>query len=200
MVWKRRGAANQAPAWTPPTWEELVAEHSTAVYRLAYRLTGNRFDAEDLTQEVFIKAYRSIGQFQPGTLGGWLSRITTNLFLDGARKQTRVRVDALADDNQVPATIAAPDEIVHDADLDHDVATALAQLNPQIRAAVVLGDIEGLSYEEVAAVLDVKVGTVRSRLHRGRSQLRQSLAHRAPTHDHSRFLGMDAEADEVVSL
>ncbi len=198
MVWKRRSVSIPAPAWTPPTWEELVAEHSAPVYRLAFRLTGNRFDAEDLTQEVFIKAYRSINQFQPGTLSGWLSRITTNLFLDGARKQSRVRVDNLTDQSQVVDTVATPDEIVHESGLDHDVAAALAELNPQIRAAIVLGDIEGLSYEEVAAVLDVKVGTVRSRLHRGRNQLRAALAHRAPRQGHSRYLGIDVEADEVL--
>lgn len=198
MAWKRRNGTNAEPAWTPPTWEELVATHSARVYRLAYRLTGNRFDAEDLTQEVFIKAYRSINQFQPGTLSGWLSRITTNLFLDGARKQSRVHVDNLGDDSQVADTVATPDVIVHDADLDHDIAAALAQLNPQLRAAVVLSDIEGLTYEELATVLDVKVGTVRSRLHRGRSQLRAALAHRAPAHGRSRFMGMDARTDEVL--
>ncbi|WP_051208475.1 RNA polymerase sigma factor SigE [Propionicicella superfundia] len=198
MVWMRRTSPKAAPAWTPPTWEELVATHSAPVYRLAYRLTGNRFDAEDLTQEVFIKAYRSINQFQPGTLSGWLHRITTNLFLDGARKRARVRVDNLSEQNQVADTVATPDEIVHDADLDHDIAAALGHLNPQVRAAVVLCDIEGLSYEEVAAVLDVKIGTVRSRIHRGRSQLREALAHRAPGRGRSRYLGIDAIADEVV--
>jgi RNA polymerase sigma-70 factor (ECF subfamily) len=194
----RRTVSPPAPAWTPPTWEELVAAHSAPVYRLAYRLTGNQFDAEDLTQEVFIKAYRSIHQFQPGTLSGWLNRITTNLFLDGARKRGRVRVDNLSDEGQVADTVATPDEIVHDSDLDYDVAAALGHLNPQIRAAVVLCDIEGLSYEEVAAVLDVKLGTVRSRIHRGRSQLREELAHRAPGGGRSRYLGIDVVADEVI--
>lgn len=199
MVWKRR-LTPTAPAWIPPTWEELVATYSTPVYRLAYRLSGNQQDAEDITQEVFIKAYRSINQFQPGTLSGWLNRITTNLFLDGARKRSKVHVDNLSEQNQVVAPAATPDEIVHDADLDHDVAAALGRLSPQIRAAIVLCDIEGLSYEEVAAVLDIKVGTVRSRIHRGRSQLREDLAHRAPTEGHSRYRGIDAVADEVSRL
>lgn len=199
MVWKRGDAATK-PVWTPPTWEELVAAHSGRVFRLAYRLTGNKYDAEDLTQEVFIKAFRSIHQFQPGTLEGWLHRITTNLFLDGARKRTRVRVDTFGDSagSEVPDQVTAtPDAIVHDADLDFDVADALSRLKPQIRAAVVLCDIEGLTYEEVATVLNVKVGTVRSRIHRGRTQLRQDLAHRAPGAGRSRYLGVDVTDDEV---
>lgn len=197
MVWKRGEA--RAPSWTPPTWEELVTAHSSRVYRLAYRLTGNQHDAEDLTQDVFIKAFRSIHQFQPGTLEGWLHRITTNLFLDGARKRARVRVDNLGEGatGEVADPVATPAEIVLDADMDFDVAAALRRLKPQIRACVVLCDIEGLTYEEVATVLNVKVGTVRSRLHRGRTQLRTDLAHRAPGAGRSRYLGVDAVDDEV---
>lgn len=199
MVWSRPANRAPEPQWSPPTWEELVATYSTPVYRLSLRLTGNQHDAEDLTQEVFIKAYRSIHQFQPGTLTGWLNRITTNLFLDGARKRSKVKLDALDEPAQLPGTAATPDEIVNDADLDYDVARAMSQLKPQLRAAVVLCDIEGLTYEEVAAVLDVKVGTVRSRIHRGRSQLREALAHRAPAHGRSRYLGVEAADDEAVA-
>ena len=70
--------------WIPPTWEEIVRDHSARVYRLAYRLTGNPHDAEDLTQDVFVRVFRSLHRFQPGTFEGWLHRITTNLFLDQA--------------------------------------------------------------------------------------------------------------------
>ena len=79
-----------------PTWAELVRDHSAQVYRLAYRLTGNRHDAEDLTQDVFVRVFKSIHNFQPGTLEGWLHRITTNLFLDSARRRQRIRMDALS--------------------------------------------------------------------------------------------------------
>ena len=92
-----------------------------------------------------------------------------------------------------PATRPLPSEQLADADLDHDVAAALASLPPEFRAAVVLCDIEGLSYEEIAAVLDVKIGTIRSRIHRGRAQLRAALAHRRPTADRERYLGVDVE-------
>ena len=163
-----------APEWTPPSWEELVRDHSARVFRLAYRLTGNRADAEDLTQDVFVRVFRSLHRFQPGTFEGWLHRITTNLFLDGARRRQKIRFDGLIDDaaDRLPSKWPTPSEQLADADLDHDVAAALAALSPEFRAAVVLCDIEGLSYEEISSVLDVKIGTVRSRIHRGRAQLR----------------------------
>ncbi|WP_208640989.1 sigma-70 family RNA polymerase sigma factor, partial [Streptomyces carpinensis] len=82
-------------AWTPPTWEEIVSTHSGRVYRLAYRLTGNQHDAEDLTQEVFVRVFRSLSTYTPGTFEGWLHRITTNLFLDMVRRKQRIRFDAL---------------------------------------------------------------------------------------------------------
>ncbi len=85
-------------AWTPPSWEEVVQDHSGRVYRLAYRLTGNRHDAEDLTQEVFVRVFRSLSSYTPGTFEGWLHRITTNLFLDQVRRRQRIRFDALSDD------------------------------------------------------------------------------------------------------
>ena len=91
-----RSTARRA-GWTPPSWEELVRDHSARVYRLAYRLTGNRPDAEDLTQDVFVRVFRSLHRFQPGTFEGWLHRITTNLFLDGARRRQKIRFDGLAD-------------------------------------------------------------------------------------------------------
>jgi hypothetical protein len=71
--------------WVAPSWDEIVRAHSGRVYRLAYRLTGNQHDAEDLTQEVFVRVFRSLASYTPGTFEGWLHRITTNLFLDGAR-------------------------------------------------------------------------------------------------------------------
>ncbi|HYP45259.1 MAG TPA: RNA polymerase sigma factor SigE [Propionibacteriaceae bacterium] len=181
--------------WVPPTWEQLVRDHSPRVFRLAYRLTGNLHDAEDLTQDVFVRVFRSLHRFQPGTFEGWLHRITTNLFLDGARRKQRIRFDALADDaERLPSTWLSPAEQLSAGDLDHDVAAALAALAPEFRAAVVLCDIEGLSYDEIATVLDVKIGTVRSRIHRGRAQLRTALAHRRPSGERARYRGVEVEA------
>jgi RNA polymerase sigma factor (sigma-70 family) len=171
------GGAN----WDPPAWDEVVRAHSGRVYRLAYRLTGNRPDAEDLTQEVFVRVFRALDRYRPGTFEGWLHRITTNLFLDGARRRARIRFEALPEDaERVPGRERSPEQVYVDENLDDDVQRALAALPPDFRAAVVLCDIEGLSYEEIAATLGVKLGTVRSRIHRGRSQLRETLAHRAP--------------------
>ncbi len=169
-------------AWTPPTWEEIVSMHSGRVYRLAYRLTGNQHDAEDLTQEVFVRVFRSLSTYTPGTFEGWLHRITTNLFLDMVRRKQRIRFDALGEDaaERLASKEPTPQQVFNDAHFDADVQQALDTLAPEFRAAVVLCDIEGLSYEEIAATLGVKLGTVRSRIHRGRSQLRKALAHRSP--------------------
>jgi len=170
--------------WTPPTWEQVVDAHSARVYRLAYRLTGNPHDAEDLTQDVFVRVFRSLSSYTPGTFEGWLHRITTNLFLDGVRRKARIRFEALPEDaERVAGRGTSPEDAWHDGHLDSDIEAALASLPADFRAAVVLCDLEQLSYEEIAATLGVKLGTVRSRIHRGRSLLRAALAHRAPAAD-----------------
>ena len=180
-----------AEAWDAPSWDEVVTRHSARVYRLAYRLTGNPHDAEDLTQEVFVRVFRSLSSYTPGTFEGWLHRITTNLFLDQARRKAKIRFDALAEDADVrmPGRMPSPDSQMADGMLDDDIEAALADLPPEFRVAVVLCDIEGLSYDEIADVLDVKLGTVRSRIHRGRKMLRSSLAHRAPAAGRVRYSG-----------
>ena len=160
-----------------PSWDELVHQHADRVYRLAYRLSGNQHDAEDLTQETFIRVFRSLQNYQPGTFEGWLHRITTNLFLDMVRRRGRIRMDALPEDyDRVPSNGPTPEQIYHDARLGPDLQAALDSLPAEFRAAVVLCDIEGLSYEEIGATLGVKLGTVRSRIHRGRQALRDHLA------------------------
>ena len=190
------------PGWVAPSWEQIVTDHSARVYRLAYRLTGNRADAEDLTQETFIRVFRSLSSFTPGTFEGWLHRITTNLFLDQARRRTRIRMDSLGDDaERLPGApgLGSPERGFEHANLDLDVQSALDALSPEFRAAVVLCDIEGLSYEEIAVTLGVKLGTVRSRIHRARAQLRESLAHLAPTAPDQAAHG-PAPANEQVGL
>jgi RNA polymerase sigma-70 factor (ECF subfamily) len=172
---------SSASRWTPPSWEEVVRAHSARVYRLAYRLTGNKHDAEDLTQEVFVRVFRSLSSYTPGTFEGWLHRITTNLFLDMARRRQRIRFEGLGDETaQRLHSGPTPAQAFDERHLDSDIAEALEALAPEYRAAVVLCDIEGLSYEEIAVTLGVKLGTVRSRIHRGRAQLRAALDHRRP--------------------
>jgi RNA polymerase sigma factor (sigma-70 family) len=172
----------QDAQWNLPTWEDIVRMHSARVYRLAYRLTGNPHDAEDLTQEVFVRVFRSLSSYTPGTFEGWLHRITTNLFLDSARRRQRIRFEGLADEmaHRLAGSEPTPAQVFDDTHLDDDVQAALKALPPEYRAAVVLCDIEGFSYEEIAATLGVKLGTVRSRIHRGRAQLRSALEHRRP--------------------
>jgi RNA polymerase sigma factor (sigma-70 family) len=177
-------AGDVTPEWTPPSWDELVRQHSARVYRLAYRLTGNMHDAEDLTQEVFVRVFRSLPGYTPGTFEGWLHRITTNLFLDMARRRQRIRFEGLGDQavGLLRDDEPTPAQAFDARHLDTDVQQALEALAPEYRAAVVLCDIEGLSYEEIASTLGVKLGTVRSRIHRGRAQLRSALDHRRPRH------------------
>ena len=178
----------QPAEWQAPTWEEIVREHSARVYRLAYRLTGNRHDAEDLTQETFVRVFRSLDSYVPGTFEGWLHRITTNLFLDQARRRKRIRMDVTGDEAAAwPSSdqMSSPERAYEHGNLDSDVQRALDALPPEYRAAVVLCDIEGLSYEEIAVTLGIKLGTVRSRIHRARARLRESLEHRRPEPAHA---------------
>ncbi|MBN2177728.1 MAG: RNA polymerase sigma factor SigE [Demequinaceae bacterium] len=181
-----------APSVTDLSWEGIVRDHSTRVYRLALHLTGNPHDAEDLTQDVFVRVFNSLSSYQPGTFEGWLHRITTNLFLDRVRRRKRIRFDWMGDEDGTIATSDSfdrhersgqPEDAFDMVNLDADIIEALAALPPEYRVAVVLSDIEGLSYEEIAATLGIKLGTVRSRLSRARARLREALAHRAPTTD-----------------
>jgi len=165
--------------WTPPSWDEVVREHADRVYRLAYRLSGNAHDAEDLTQETFIRVFRSLASYKPGTFEGWLHRITTNLFLDMVRRRSRLRMEGLPEDtDRLVGDDPSPEQVYTATHLDPDLQAALDELPPEFRAAVVLCDVEGLSYEEIGATLGVKLGTVRSRIHRGRQALRASLERR----------------------
>jgi len=190
------------PAAVPgvPTWEAIVDQHSDRVYRLAFRLTGNRHDAEDLTQEVFVRVFRSLSTYQPGTFEGWIHRITTNLFLDQARRKQRIRFDALSDEraDRLRSHLPSPDTAYADQTFDDDVEKALSTLPPEFRAAVVLCDVEGLSYDEIARILDAKLGTVRSRIHRGRAMLRAALAHRAPAEGRTRYQGPAVSAPDLA--
>ena len=160
-----------------PTWEEVARDHGRFLYTVAFRLTGNDDDAQDLVQEVLLRVRKGLETYRPGSLEGWLSRITTNTFLDEVRRKRRRPVDPLPEnpDWVLPPSMAA-DEALAGAALPDDVQSALRGLPADYRAAVVLCDVVGLPYQEIAAALDVPVGTVRSRIHRGRAMLREVLA------------------------
>jgi RNA polymerase sigma-70 factor, ECF subfamily len=159
-----------------PTWEEVARNHGRFLYTVAYRLTGNDDDAQDLVQEVLLRVRRGLSTYQPGNLEGWLSRIATNAFLDEVRRKRRRAVELLPEEPERVIPPAPSADVAAEAQaLPDDVHQALKRLTPDYRAAVVLCDVVGLSYEEISATLGIPIGTVRSRIHRGRAILREAL-------------------------
>jgi RNA polymerase sigma-70 factor (ECF subfamily) len=159
-----------------PSWEEIARDHGRFLYTVAYRLTGNHDEAQDLVQEVLLRVRRGLATYRPGSLHGWLGRITTNVFLDDIRRRQRRPTDPLGDDpDRVVPSAPSPDVALAQARLPGHIEEALRALPPDYRAAVVLCDVVGFSYDEIAEALDVPLGTVRSRIHRGRARLREVL-------------------------
>ena len=184
---------------TPPRYnrdeiaafEALVGRYEQRVYTIAYRMAGNDADAKDLAQEAFLRVFRAWRSIDPSAhLDSWLYRIVTNLFIDMLRRRPRARMESLdapvstrsggeivreiADDR------AGPEADVVDQQMEADVQQALVALHPDLRAVVVLSDIEGYAYEEIAETLGIPVGTVKSRLHRARKTLHARLSHLVP--------------------
>jgi RNA polymerase sigma-70 factor (ECF subfamily) len=157
----------------------VARDYGRFLYTVAYRLTGNDDDAADLVQEALLRVRRGLSTYQPGSMEGWLSRITTNVFLDEMRRRKRRPLEALPDipDQALPPSAGA-DEVLAASSIDADVQAALLQLPAEFRAAVVLCDVAGLPYQEISETLGVPVGTVRSRIHRGRALLREALRRR----------------------
>jgi RNA polymerase sigma-70 factor (ECF subfamily) len=159
-----------------PDWEGVARQYGRFLYTVAYRLTGNGDDAQDLVQEVLIRVRRGLATYQPGSMEGWLSRIATNVFLDDVRRSQRRPVEALPErPDRVLPPAPAPEDALAAAVLPDDVQAAILRLPDEFRTAVVLCDVAGLSYAEIGDALDVPVGTVRSRIHRGRAILRDAL-------------------------
>ncbi|MCB0995458.1 MAG: sigma-70 family RNA polymerase sigma factor [Acidimicrobiales bacterium] len=159
-----------------PTWEEVARDHGRFLYNVAYRLTGSHSEAEDLVQDVLVKVQRGLQTYQPGSITGWLGRITTNVFLDGVRRRQRRPEAPLPDEpDRVVAGAPGADEVLDSVRLSDEVQAALDNLSEEYRVVVVLADIAGYSYEDIAEFASVPIGTVRSRLHRGRLRLRSSL-------------------------
>ena len=159
-----------------PPWEQVASDYGRVIYNFAYRLTGNRDDASDLSQEVLLRVRRGLAGYQPGSFEGWLWRITRNAFLDEVRRKQRRPTSELPDeDRSTLSTVAAPEEVLAETRLSSDVQEALMALPYEFREAVVMCDVVGLTYQEIAAAADVPVGTVRSRIHRGRLMLRDAL-------------------------
>lgn len=164
-------------AGTVPTWDEVARGHARFMYSVAYRLSGNHSDAEDVVQESLLRVKRGLVTYTPGSLEGWLARIVTNVFLDETRRRKRRPQTALPDDpDRVIVGAPGADEALAMQTLPDHLRAALAGLPEDYRVAVVLCDVAGLSYSEIAEQTGVPVGTVRSRVHRGRMRLREVLS------------------------
>ncbi len=161
----------------PLTWEEVARVYGRKIYNFAYRLTGNPDDASDLVQEVLLRVRRGLDSYQPGSFEGWLWRITRNAFLDEVRRKNRRPTSPMPDeiDRWELASSPSADVEYSRISIGDDVQKALLELPIEFREAVVLCDIVGLSYDEIARAVAVPVGTVRSRIHRGRKLLREYL-------------------------
>jgi len=149
--------------------ERAIEQYGKATYNFAYRLTGNDADASDLTQEAFIRVFRAWQSFKPGTsFLSWIYRIVTNLYRDELRRRKSRFYQ-----EEMPERAVAPIEEYVEGHLSEPVSKALADLAPEHRKIVLLADVEGCSYQEIGQIVGCSVGTVRSRLHRARGQLRK---------------------------
>ena len=174
-------------AATKPEFDSLVRKHHKQAYNIAYRLTGNHADAEDLTQDAFLRAFRFFGNYKRDwPFDNWLYKIMSNLFVDSLRRKPKAKSQSLdqpldsggtRDDLflEIPDSASNPEKIMMATELDGHVQRALNCLPKDFRMTVILADIEGMSYEEISEAMHCSLGTVRSRLHRGRKLLRSKI-------------------------
>ncbi len=163
-------------------WEELVRRHSRRIFNICYRFTGNGTESEDLSQDVFLRVYRTLGSYRSahGGFATWVTSVTRNLLIDHYRRSKRDRVTDSLDD-AMPAVenkesaARRPDEQALLGELSGQVQTALTKLSPELREAVILRDLQQLEYGEIQRVLSVPEGTVKSRINRGRIELARVL-------------------------
>ena len=161
-------------------WRELVAHHTRKVFGIAYRFVGKVDDAEDLTQEIFVKVYQSLDRYRPGegNFATWLMTLARNHAIDDYRKRRQERLRR-NDDPAVLETFAAPEDsplrTLEKQDRVRLVHRGLRSLPPDLREPLILCDLKGLPYEEIAGILDVPLGTVKSRINRGRLELAKRL-------------------------
>lgn len=163
---------------TPLSWEEVARTHGRKIYNFAYRLCGDPHDAADLVQEVLLRVRKGLDSYRPGSFDGWLWRITHNAFIDEMRRRQRRPTAPLPDalDRWGAQSLPGADEQLASLRLGEEIQEALMDLPIEFREAVVMCDVVGLSYDEIAEAVSVPIGTVRSRIHRGRKLLRTALA------------------------
>jgi RNA polymerase sigma-70 factor (ECF subfamily) len=163
-------------------WEEIVSAYSRRIYNLAYRFTSSVDAAEDLTQEVFIRIYRTLDQYdsKQGDLANWLMRLARNLIIDDYRRRQRNPQDAHAEDvdehvYHLRSASASPQKELERQELGRQIQAGIDKLSPDLRTCVILRDIEELSYQEIVDLLKIPEGTVKSRINRGRIELAKIL-------------------------
>ena len=163
-------------------WEEIVQTYSRRVYNLAYRFTSRADTAEDLTQDVFVRVYRSLEQYNPkqGDLQNWLMRLARNLIIDDYRKRQRAPQDEIADDLEdhkyhLRSAGNSVEREMERRELGAQVQAGIDKLSADLRTCVILRDIEELSYQEIVDLLKIPEGTVKSRINRGRIELAKIL-------------------------
>lgn len=163
-------------------WEDLVKVHTRRVYSICFRFTGSNQEAQDLSQEVFLRVFRSLKSFRAGegTFTVWLGRLTRNLLIDNYRRTRLDRAtdsieDALPVLEEKTAMSARADGLLAGREASEALQSALQKLSPDLRETVILRDLEELEYREIAHVLNVPEGTVKSRLNRGRAELARVL-------------------------
>ncbi len=172
----------------PQAFEELVKRHQRTVYALIYQLAPDWDDTNDLAQEVFIRVWRSINNLRnPASFRSWLTQIVTNLFYDELRKRPRKLPTISMDDSDlgdegdsnptrdIPDMSAMPEEKVLNKEVSQVIRQAMLKLPEQFRTAIVLREVEGLSYEEIAVITQTEMGTVKSRIARARTKLQELL-------------------------
>jgi RNA polymerase sigma-70 factor (ECF subfamily) len=177
-------------------FEQLVSDSSRQAHNMAMRLTANSAEAEDLLQETYLRAFRFFHRYDENLpFTSWIYRIMTNLHIDTVRRRTRLKTVSIeqtgSDGSQtwdLPDQKAAADCDVMAYALEEPLQLGLKAMTAEFRTAVVLADVEGLSYEEIAEVMQTSVGTVRSRIHRGRKQLREYLDKSCPGRYEVNFL------------
>jgi RNA polymerase sigma-70 factor (ECF subfamily) len=153
-------------------FEELVRRHRLATYRVALRMLGDESDAEDATQDAFVQAWRNLAGFRAdAAFSTWMYRVVTNRCLNMLR--ARRRTEPLPDDREAPAS--RPDRIAEARWQVEDLKLAILRLTPEQRAPLVLRELQGCSYEEIAEALDVSISAVKSRLHRARLELLSAM-------------------------
>lgn len=169
-------------------FESLMRDTHRQAFSLAVRLTGNAHEAEDLVQETYVRAYRFFHRYDRSMpFTGWLFRIMTNLHIDSVRRKGRIKTTSLdhgGGDGTASWDIAdedaSPERPLMRTEVDAPMQEALGRMTPAFRAAVLLADVEGMAYEEIADTMGISLGTVRSRIHRGRKQLRDYLVTKYP--------------------